>query len=215
MRQRYVRNLDERVAENSTYLIEEPKACKGRWREVFGNDNPIHLEIGCGKGKFIIERASHSPLKNYIAVEGQRNVALRALEKAESEGLSNLRIFVEYINEIGEYFEAGEIDGIYLNFSDPWPKARHEKRRLTCRKNLESYFDIMKAGAYIEFKTDNDGFFEYSEGEINTTGYFVAERTDDLHSSENEYESASFTTEYEDRFSKKGKNIHYIKFSRR
>lgn len=215
MRQRHIKNLKERVEANSTYLIEEPKPLKGRWREAFGNDNPIYLEIGCGKGQFIVRRAAARPDINYIAVEGQDNVALRALEKAEAEGLRNLRIFMAYIHDIREYFEKGEIDGIYLNFSDPWPKARHEKRRLTCRKNLESFFDIMKKGAFIEFKTDNDGLFEYSEGEIKEMGYSVLERTDDLHCGKGEYESALFKTEYEEKFSGRGKNIHYIKFSRR
>lgn len=214
MRQRNIKNLRERVAANSTYLIEEPKSLRGKWREAFGNDRPIFLEIGCGKGKFILSRAKANPDINYIAVEGQENVALRALEKAEAEGLSNLRIFVEYIKDIGEYFETGEIDGIYLNFSDPWPKARHEKRRLTCRKNLESFFDIAKVGSFIELKTDNDGLFEYSENEISEMGYTVGERTDDLHSEACTYESKRFTTEYEEKFSGRGKNIHYIKFRR-
>ena len=131
MRQRTVKNLEEKLELNSSFLIREPRECKGKWAEVFGNSNPIFLEIGCGKGQFIFKHASQNPDKNYIAIEGQESVALRALEKAENGGLQNLRVFMDFVNDIKDYFEEGELTGIYLNFSDPWPKARHAKRRLT------------------------------------------------------------------------------------
>ena len=214
MRQRNIKNLEERLAANSAFLIEDSRACKGRWAEVFGNDNPIMLEIGCGKGKFIISHASDNPDVNYIAVEGQSSVVLRALEKAEEGKLSNLRIFIDFVHDLGDYFEEGELSGLYLNFSDPWPKARHANRRLTYRKNLENYRKVMKPDAAIEFKTDNEGLFEFSLEEIAAAGYNILEMTRDLHSPESEdlYESAKYTTEYEDKFSSTGKNINYVKF---
>lgn len=214
MRQRNIKNLEERLAANSAFLIEDPRECKGRWSEIFGNDNPIMLEIGCGKGKFIISHASDNPDVNYIAVEGQSSVVLRALEKAEEGKLSNLRIFIDFVHDLKDYFDEGELSGLYLNFSDPWPKARHAKRRLTYRKNLENYRKVMKPDAAIEFKTDNEGLFEFSLEEIAAAGYNILEMTRELHSPESEklYESARYTTEYEDKFSAAGKNINYVKF---
>lgn len=214
MRQRNIKNLDEKLAANSAFLVENPRNCKGRWAEIFGNGNPIFLEIGCGKGKFITSRAASNPKVNYIAVEGQSSVVLRAMEKAEDMKLSNLRIFIDYVHDLNDYFEKGELSGLYLNFSDPWPKARHAKRRLTYHKNLENYRQVMKPGAVIEFKTDNEGLFEFSLEEIAAAGYDIIEMTRDLHSPESEklYESARYTTEYEDKFSAAGKNINYVKF---
>lgn len=124
MRQRNIKNLDEKLRQNSRFLVEDPAQHKGSWARVFGNDNPIYLEIGCGKGQFIMKRAASCPSANYIAIEGQSNVALRALEKAQAEGMENLRIFIAYVHDLEDYFEAGELAGIYLNFSDPWPKSQ-------------------------------------------------------------------------------------------
>ena len=210
MRQRDIKNLDEKLRQNSRFLVEDPAQHKGSWARVFGNDNPIYLEIGCGKGQFIMKRAASCPSANYIAIEGQSNVALRALEKAQAEGMENLRIFIAYVHDLEDYFEAGELAGIYLNFSDPWPKARHFKRRLTYRQRLLNYKKVLGRDGFVEFKTDNDGLFEFSLEEIQEAGLEITEVTGDLHSEE--YESKDFTTEYEDRFSKAGKNINYVKF---
>ncbi|MDD6815241.1 MAG: tRNA (guanosine(46)-N7)-methyltransferase TrmB [Firmicutes bacterium] len=221
MRQRNIKNLEERLAENSSFLIEEPKNMKGRWRKVFaagetpdaGRDRPVYLEIGCGKGKFILTRAEKNPDACYIAVEGQANVILRAMEKAEAAELSNLRLFIDYVNDLRDYFEEGELDGIYLNFSDPWPKARHDKRRLTYHKRLENYFQVLKPEGFVEFKTDNDGLFEFTLEEIHLAGLEIAEGTRDLHRSD--FESRLVTTEYEDKFRAGGKNINYVKIKRK
>ena len=213
MRQRSIKNLEEKLELNSAFLIEDPRSCKGRWAEVFGNNNPVYLEIGCGKGKFIMSRAEACPDRNYIAVEGQDAVALRALEKAAEGQLNNVRIFIDFVNDLNDYFEKGELAGIFLNFSDPWPKARHAKRRLTYHKRLENYKSVMTEGGNVEFKTDNDGLFEFTLEEIEAAGFEIIEMTRDLHNPEKAglYETQKFTTEYEDKFSAAGKNINYVK----
>ena len=212
MRQRNVKNLQERIEANSTHLIREPKTMRGRWHELFGNDRPIFLEVGSGKGQFILKHAEAGNGCNYIACEGQENVCLRVLEKAEAAGLDDLKVIMEYIHDIHDYFENGELEGIYLNFSDPWPKDRHAKRRLTHRLNLMGFMDVMRPGGVIEFKTDNDSLFEFSMGEIRDLGYEILEMTEDLHAATCSYESKKFPTEYEEKFSAKGKNINYVKF---
>ena len=210
MRQRNVKNLDQKIRRNSTFLVTDPESCRGRWREVFGNNAPVYLEIGCGKGRFIALRAAAFPEKNFIAVEGQSNVALRALQKAEICHFDNLRIFIDYVDDLGRYFEPGELAGIYLNFSDPWPKARHAKRRLTYREKLKNYRSVMSPEGTIEFKTDNDGLFAFTIDEIRNAGLSIWEMTTDLAAST--FESKLFTTEYEERFGSAGKNINYVKF---
>ena len=210
MRQRNIKNLDQKIRRNSTFLVTDPESCRGRWQEVFGNNAPIYLEIGCGKGRFIALRAAAFPEKNFIAVEGQSNVALRALQKAETCHFDNLRIFIDYVDDLGRYFEPGELAGIYLNFSDPWPKARHAQRRLTYREKLKNYRSVMSPEGTIEFKTDNDGLFAFTIDEIRNAGLSIWEMTTDLAAST--FESKLFTTEYEERFGSAGKNINYVKF---
>ncbi len=210
MRQRNIKNLDQKIRRNSTFLVTDPESCRGRWREVFGNNAPVYLEIGCGKGRFIALQAAAFPEKNFIAVEGQSNVALRALQKAEICHFDNLRIFIDYVDDLGRYFEPGELAGIYLNFSDPWPKARHAKRRLTYREKLKNYRSVMSPEGTIEFKTDNDGLFAFTIDEIRNAGLSIWEMTTDLAAST--FESKLFTTEYEERFGSAGKNINYVKF---
>ena len=210
MRQRNIKNLDQKIRRNSTFLVTDPESCRGRWREVFGNNAPVYLEIGCGKGRFIAFRPAAFPEKNFIAVEGQSNVALRALQKAETCHFDNLRIFIDYVDDLGRYFEPGELAGIYLNFSDPWPKARHAKRRLTYREKLKNYRSVMSPEGTIEFKTDNDGLFAFTIDESRNAGFSIWEMTTDLAAST--FESKLFTTEYEERFGSAGKNINYVKF---
>lgn len=218
MRQRTVKNLEERLEQNSSFVIENPREAKGRWAEIFGNRNPVYLEIGCGKGQFILTRAERNPRANFIAVEGQANVILRAMEKAEAAELSNLRLFIDFVNDLNDYFEPGELAGVYLNFSDPWPKARHDKRRLTYHKRLENYFQVMGEDGFVEFKTDNEGLFEFTLEEIQLLaekGLEMAEMTRDLHGTDSQLESRQVTTEYEDKFRAAGKNINYVKIKRK
>ena len=215
MRQRNIKDLENRIEQNSTYLVREPRDLKGHWREAFGNDSPIYLEIGSGKGRYIMTRAEAEPDKNFLACEGREAVGLRILEKAEEAKLPNVKVLLCYMDDAREFFQEGELDGIYLNFSDPWPKGRHAKRRLTYNRNLEAMMDVLKPGAAIQFKTDNDKLFEFSMEEIEAMGYQVLEYTRDLHAEDNDYESKHFITEYEAKFLASGKNINYVKFRRK
>lgn len=215
MRQRNIKNLSERIEQNSRLLIEEPGDCKGRWAEIFGNGNPIYLEIGCGKGNFITKHAFAEPDCNFIACEGQMSVVLRALEKAEASGSGNLRVFIDFVNDLEDYFEVGELSGIYLNFSDPWPKARHAKRRLTYRGRLQNYKKVLKPDGFIEFKTDNEGLFAFTLEEIEACEYEMIEMSRDLHGEAQGVhgeKSRCFMTEYEEKFSGQGKNINFVRF---
>jgi len=210
MRQRNIKNLNEKLDMNSSFLIDNPKECKGKWFDIFGNDNPIYLEIGCGKGQFIMKQAQEFPKRNFIAIEGQSNVVLRALQKAEVNKCKNLRIFIDYVNDLEDYFEKRELSGIFLNFSDPWPKARHAKRRLTYHDRLLNYKKVLTDDGFIQFKTDNDSLFEFTLEEIDEAGLKIIDQSRDLHNSD--FEAKNITTEYEDKFSERGKNINYVKF---
>ncbi len=210
MRQRNIKNLNEKLDMNSSFLIDNPKECKGKWFDIFGNDNPVYLEIGCGKGQFIMKQAQEFPKRNFIAIEGQSNVVLRALQKAEVNKCKNLRIFIDYVNDLEDYFEKRELSGIFLNFSDPWPKARHAKRRLTYHDRLLNYKKVLTDDGFIQFKTDNDSLFEFTLEEIDEAGLKIIEQSRDLHNSD--FEAKNITTEYEDKFSERGKNINYVKF---
>lgn len=209
MRHRKVKNEEERLAEHHRYTVNSPNNYKGRWQEVFGNSNDIYIEVGCGKGKFILTLAEMNPDKNYIAVEGRGSIILRALEKAEKSNLTNIVFLKEYIKDIGEYFAEGEISGVYLNFSDPWPKDRHAKRRLTHSRYLEGYRKILKPFHYLEFKTDNDELFQFAVDEFRNNSLKIIDYTVDLHSTE--LPAKFVTTEYEDKFRASGKNINYCK----
>ena len=209
MRQRKVKNEEGRLAEHHEYLIEDPKDRKGNWQGVFENGNGIYAEFGCGKGKFIMTLAEQNPDRNYIAIEGRGSIILRALEKATQEGLKNIVFVKEYIKDVNEYFNEAELTGIYLNFSDPWPKDRHAKRRLTHSKYLDGYRKILKKGCCIEFKTDNSDLFSFAINEFESSGMKPIESTVDLHGSE--LEAKNVTTEYEDKFHAEGKKINYCK----
>lgn len=214
MRQRKLKNLDERLEAFSRFAAADPAGNKGRWRQVFGNDKPIWLEIGCGKGQFITRQAAAHPERNFIAVEGHESVVLRALEKAaaaEKEAArNNLCFILEYVKDVRDLFADGELAGIYLNFSDPWPKDRHAKRRLTYGKRLEQYAQILEPGGAIAFKTDNEGLFAFTLEQIEETGMEILELSRDLHHCP--YNEENITTEYEDKFALTGKNINYVKF---
>ena len=209
MRQRKAKNLEEKLRECSEYMITEPEA--GRLDSCFDQDRPLFLEIGCGKGNFIIRKALDNPDKNYIAIEGQETVILRALEKARAVdgGIPNLKFMMTFVHSMDEFFTEGQLEGIYLNFSDPWPKAHHAKRRLTYRQRLLDYRWALRAGGFIEFKSDNDQLYDFTLEEIGAAGLEITEESRDLHSSP--YESRYTMTEYEEKFRNRGKNINYVK----
>lgn len=155
---------------NSVNYIENPMVYKGRWHEYFKNNNPIHMEIGSGKGGFITALAALNPHINYIAFEKIHTVLLKLIRKIPEEGMKNLAVVSEDAKLLLDIFEQGELDKLYLNFSDPWPKKRHAKRRLTNKVFLDLYEKILKNGSILEFKTDNREFFDYSIEELKIRG---------------------------------------------
>ncbi len=202
MRLRKVKNARERMDDNY-YFINEPKDNKGSWNKVFNNDNPIHIEIGCGKGQFITTLSKLNPDINYIAIEKYDSVLLRVYEKIKDEKIDNLKLCIIDASEICEYFGEKELDRIYLNFSDPWPKKHHAKRRLTSPLFLESYKKILNKDGEIHFKTDNRGLFEYSLETLNECNYSIHNISLDLHNDLEKY-PFNITTEFEDKWSKLG-----------
>lgn len=208
MRHRKVKNLEERIEAGRRFLVEDAKANRGKWRQLFGNDGRLYLELGCGKGKFITGRAMADPEANFVGIEGLDAVIVRGLEKATENEIENVRYVMEYVKDIREFFEDGELDGIYLNFSDPWPKARHAKRRLTYGDTLLKYKQVLKEDGFIAFKTDNEGLFDFTMEEIERLGFEIKEMSRDLHNSD--LAAKEFTTEYEEKFHGLGKNINYV-----
>ena len=210
MRLRNVKNARE-IVDNSSFVVHNPEEYKGKYnKEVFNNENPIHLEIGMGKGNFIIDKAIKNPNINFIGVERYESVLCRALEKLEDKQLPNVKIIcVDAIN-LGDIFDK-EIDTIYLNFSDPWPKKRHAKRRLTSHVFLPIYDKIFKDERIIVQKTDNVGLFESSIVSLSTYGYTIEEISLDLASTGME----NSLTEYEAKFMSQGVKINYLKATKK
>ena len=191
----------------SRYVIHEPGEYKGIWKKaVFGNDHPIHTEIGMGKGRFLMQLARENPGINYVGIEKYSSVLLRALQKMEEDELKNLVFIRMDAEEIEDVFDEEEIDRIYLNFSDPWPKDRHAKRRLTSSNFLNRYEHILKRDGVVEFKTDNRVLFDYGIEEAKSCGWNILGMTYDLHNDE-EMMEGNIMTEYEERFSAMGNPI--------
>lgn len=204
MRLKNIKGAGEKVLQGK-YIINSPKDYIGKWNKLFNNDNPIHIEIGMGKGKFILEHALNNPNINYIGIEMYDSVMLRAVEKTNELELNNLYLVKIDARLIEEIFEH-EIDLIYLNFSDPWPKERHAKRRLTSPRFLARYDKIFKGNSNIIMKTDNLPLFEYSVESLKEYGYNINYLTNDLHSEKDNI----ITTEYEDKFTSLGIKINYL-----
>jgi len=242
MRQRRIKNLDEKLDALSLYIVEDAEEMKGRWRSSFSErsedfDGRLFAEFGCGKGKFIQGMADAHPENGYIAFEGNQSVVYHALQKTDESGLRNVMFSPHYIDTAADYFDEGELDGIYLNFSDPWPKSKHEKRRLTYGTRLDDYIKVVKAGGAIEFRTDNDDLFEYTMDKLMMqSGIEIVAVSRDLHAEYDEIagrieitelteagydddviedltvkDDLQITSEYEDRFSDRGKNINYVR----
>ena len=204
MRLKHIKNADVDI-KKSSYYINNPENYKGKFNELFGNDNPIHLEIGMGKGDFIIEMARRYPDINFIGMEKFDSVLVKATKKLEGIDLPNLKLLWYDAASIDEVFDH-EIDTIYLNFSDPWPKKKHAKRRLTHESFLNKYDYIFKKGNNIIMKTDNRKLFEYSVKSLTDYGYKIEDISLDLHSDEVDI----VETEYEKKFVAKGNVIYKV-----
>ena len=205
MRLRNIPGAREAMLE-SEFVIQNPKSHRNQWKEVFGNDNPIHLEIGMGKGRFITTLALENPDINYIGIEKYSSVLLRALEKREQIEVSNLFFIRMDAEELTEVFGYHEVARIYLNFSDPWPKDRHAKRRLTSQSFLTRYDAILQKDGRLEFKTDNQDLFTFSLEEIPKAGWQLDAFTRDLHH-DVVLNRGNIMTEYEEKFSSLGNPI--------
>lgn len=205
MRLKHIKGSSEKI-ENSNYVIKNPNEYRGLWNKVFGNNNPIYIEIGMGKGKFIYENALEYPDINFIGIEKYDSVMVRAVEKLENSNLTNVKLIRMDATDIEQIFDH-EVDTIYLNFSDPWPKKRHAHRRLTSPIFLEKYNLITKVGYHIIQKTDNIDLFEFSIISFNNNGYKIEELSLDLHRNN---PISNIETEYETKFKNQGKCIYKI-----
>lgn len=211
MRLRNIPRADGTIQNHGAVII-RPEAQKGCWNQVFANRNPIHIEIGMGKGSFLLNMAVKHPEVNFVGIEKYSSVLLRALEKVDTEEyntLKNVRFICMDAREITEVFAPNEVTKIYLNFSDPWPKARHAKRRLTSREFLARYEEILVTGGWLEFKTDNTELFNFSLDEVRESGWTLGRYTYDLHHHEL-LNKGNVMTEYEAKFSGKGNPINKL-----
>lgn len=204
MRLKHIKDADI-IVNSSIYTVKDAEKYKGKWKELFQNNNDIEIEIGSGRGKFIIDKALQNKNINYIGIEKYDSALVKAVKRLEEIDINNLKLIVYDASNIENLFEK-EINKIYLNFSDPWPKKRHAKRRLTSKVFLEKYDKLFTDKRVIEMKTDNDDLFDYSLISFEEYGYKIIDI--------NRNHISDITTEYEDKFTKKGKNINYVKVER-
>lgn len=207
MRVRRRKGAEEHLANHPHYVIVNPENAKGKWQEIFGNDKPIHIEVGSGKGAFITGMALQNPDINYIGIDIQVSVLSYALDKVLASGAENIRLLQVDGSSLTNYFADGEINLLYLNFSDPWPKKKHAKRRLTYKTFLDTYKQILPEHGEIHFKTDNRGLFEYSLASFSQYGMVLNQVWLDLHASDFQ---GNVMTEYEKKFSNKGQVIYRV-----
>lgn len=213
MRQRKLRNLDTKYEAYSDIVIDTPADMRGRWAEMSGGA-PLYIEIGCGKGRFISELAVREPEHFFVAIEGNKSVMLRAMEKIRKLGLENVVFIPELAGDLSDWFEEGDADGIYLNFSDPLPKNYWYKRRLTYRDRLKSYFSVLKPEGTVIFKTDNTDLFNWSVLEIIASDLKILDITRDLHA-DPEANASNIETEYEAKYSGFGEKIKRVVIGRK
>ena len=212
MRLRNVPGSREDIA-NSEFVIQNPEKHRGEIVSLFPSKQPLFIEIGMGKGQFITTLAKNNLDINYIGIEKYSSVLVRAIEKQTELELPNLKFIRMDAENINDVFAENEVDGIYLNFSDPWPKDRHAKRRLTSRQFFARYEKLLKPEGKIQFKTDNSALFDFSLEEVEATNFKANEVSYDLHNSE--WNEGNVMTEYEERFSAKGNPIKRVVFVRR
>lgn len=207
MRLRNKPGAKETILDHPQYILTDDHQCPGKWQERFEKAQPIHIEVGSGKGQFIVEMAKAHPEVNYIGIELQTNAIIAILEKQMEEKLPNLQLLLVNGADLTDYFAENEVDLVYLNFSDPWPKTKHEKRRLTYDTFLKTYETIAKQKAELHFKTDNQGLFEYSLASVTWYGMTIKKVWLDLHTSDYE---GNIMTEYEEKFSGRGERIYRL-----
>ncbi len=208
MRMRKKKNGEARMAACGEFKIDNPESLRGMWKETFGKGKTLCLEIGCGKGTFVVESALRNPNKFFVAIEVIPDVIMLAMEKAKALNVQNVKFVCFDAAKLDTVFEENELDELYLNFSDPWPKARHAKRRLTYVAFLETYKKILKNGGKIFFKTDNRPLFDFSLEQFELANIPLSDVTNDLHHSP--WEEGNIHTEYEDNFSAKGFTINRL-----
>lgn len=211
MRLRNIPGADDVIRKHPIAIKNETEK-KGQWNKVFENDNPIHIEIGMGKGQFLLTLAKQKPNINYIGIERYSSVLLRALEKFDTEEfmeLQNIRFICMDAFELPEVFSLGEVAKIYLNFSDPWPKSRHANRRLTSTRFFGQYDKVLAQNGVVEFKTDNRPLFEFSLEQVEEAGWRLLAHTFDLHN-DKAMNEGNVMTEYEEKFSSMGNPIHKL-----
>ena len=206
MRLRHIKGAEETIAANR-FVVQNPEESKGKWRALFPQNNPIYIEVGMGKGRFLMDLAAANPDIQYIGIERYTSVLLRAVQKMDELQLPNVRFLCIDAATIADIFALGEVDRIYLNFSDPWPKDRHAKRRLTSQQFLERYDQILTPDGRLEFKTDNQDLFSFSLDEIDNSDIWHLDAfTWDLHN-DAAMNRGNIMTEYEEKFSSMGNPI--------
>ncbi|WP_010651421.1 tRNA (guanosine(46)-N7)-methyltransferase TrmB [Oceanobacillus massiliensis] len=205
MRQRHKPWADDFLLENNHIVIPNAKENKGKWQSVFKKNQPIHIEVGTGKGQYLVGMAKQHPDINFIGIEVAKSIIVSAAQKVVDAEVDNLLLLNENAADLREMFAENEIATIYLNFSDPWPKNRHEKRRLTYRTFLEQYKEVLDPEGKVIFKTDNRGLFEYSLVSFSEFGMLLEEVNLDLHAIE---DPLNVMTEYEEKFAAKGQVIY-------
>ncbi len=207
MRLRKIKYAKDFIEENNHIVITEPTNHASNWHSLFGNSNPIHIEVGCGKGQFIIEMAKKHPEINFIGIEKYDSVIIRGLEKYLDNPLENVLFIQKDAANIEAFFSKNEVDVIYLNFSDPWPKKRQEKRRLSHTKFLNQYYQILNNNGYIQMKTDNFGLFDYSMMSFHRhPAYWIEDISLDYH-----HTKENIPTEFEEKFVALGNSIYFLK----
>lgn len=207
MRRRKKKGSDILLLSYEDLVFKDPLSNKGNWHKVFNNDNPIHLEVGTGRGKFITTLAKENKNINYIAMEIKEEVLLKAVQKCDENESNNIRFIWGNVDNILEYFDENEIDSLFINFCDPWPKKRWSHRRLTHNKFLEMYKKVLKDNGEIHFKTDNENLFEFSLNEFSDFGFKLKNIT--LNLIESDY-IGNITTEYEEKFMAEGIKIFRV-----
>ena len=207
MRLRRVPGTREKLQHYGHLVVFKPIEQKGKWHQCFGNDNPLCLEIGCGRGKFIVNSAKEFPERNFIGLELREEMIMDSINRLDSEPPQNMKFIWENANLLPDIFEQGEVDTIYLNFSDPWPKKRHAKRRLTHINFLETYKKILNPKGQIVLKTDNRNLFDFSQHQLIEAGFRLYEVDYDYPL---KGATGDVPTEYEMRFRRKGNPIHRL-----